>query len=400
MDKKLVLFVILLLVGVWVVVEFLQGPTPTPPEFPAFLVRGPWAAARHEEVVISFQVDTPQEGTLLYWPEGSDEPVEVSFSAEAGQPVHLALEGLPPGREYRYQLVFSDGLKTPSGRFVTPPAEFTPFTFLVYGDTRTFPERHRLVTDRMAAEEAAFVIHTGDLVNSPINRDWDAFFSSGRRLFSSTLFYPVIGNHERNSLTYYRLFELPGAGGKQGEQWWAFYWGDVLFVGLDSNTQYLGVDGLREETDWLRETLSQPARFTFVFFHHPLFSSDPHYGGNEGLAALWHPLFVELGVEAVFSGHVHAYEHLVRDGVHYLTTGGGGAPAYPLGEPIEGTIFAVSFILHYLRVEVEEEGVEVHMIPVAEVPEGESPGEVRLLSGEPQESFWISPRLPVEVPTP
>ncbi len=236
MDKKLVLFVILLLVGVWVVVEFLQGPTPTPPEFPAFLVRGPWAAARHEEVVISFQVDTPQEGTLLYWPEGSDEPVEVSFSAEAGQPVHLALEGLPPGREYRYQLVFSDGLKTPSGRFVTPPAEFTPFTFLVYGDTRTFPERHRLVTDRMAAEEAAFVIHTGDLVNSPINRDWDAFFSSGRRLFSSTLFYPVIGNHERNSLTYYRLFELPGAGGKQGEQWWAFYWGDVLFVGLDSNT--------------------------------------------------------------------------------------------------------------------------------------------------------------------
>lgn len=400
MDKKLVLFVILLVVGALVAVELLRGPAPTPPEFPDFLIRGPWTAVQEGEAVISFQLEVPQEVEVWYWKEGSDELAQVSFSAPAGEVFQVTLSALEPGQEYRYQLVFSGGIKTPAGRFATPPEEFVPFTFLVYGDTRTFPERHRLVTDRMAEEEAAFVIHTGDLVNSPTNRDWDAFFASGRRLFASTSIFPVIGNHERNSITYYNLFTLPGAGGKQGEQWWAFWWGDVLFVGLDSNTQYLGLTGLQEETDWLREVLSQEARYTFVFFHHPLFSSDPHYGGSEGLAALWHPLFVELGVEAVFCGHVHAYEHLVRDGVHYVTTGGGGAPAYPLGEPIEGTVYAASFVLHYMRVQVGEGGVEVEMVPVARVPEGESPGEVQLLDPEPWESFRISPRLPVEATAP
>ena len=34
----------------------------------------------------------------------------------------------------------------------------------------------------------------------------------------------------------------------------------------------------------------------------------------------------------VFSGHVHGFEYLVRDGVHHVTTAGGGGPRGPLAE--------------------------------------------------------------------
>jgi predicted phosphodiesterase len=393
MDKKWIFFAVLILIGVLTAVKSLQWP-PGVEGFPAAIVRGPWTSAVGDAVSVSFQLESPMGGEVLYGPEDEGLVERVTFSA-ADEPLHVKLAELKPNTRYVYRIALADGSLTPQGHFATPPEEFVPFTFLVYGDTRTFYDRHRLVADCMAEEDADFVVHTGDLIESPMRAEWDAFFASGRRLFLSKLFFPVLGNHERNSLSYYRLFELPGAGGKQGEQWWSFRWGDVLFVGLDSNTQFLRFTGLREETDWLNEVLSQDARFKFIFLHHPLYSSDVYYGGNEGLAKLWHPIFVERKVDIVFCGHVHAYEHIVRDGVHYVSTGGGGAPAYPLGEPVEGTLFSAQLVLHYMRVRVDEESVAVEMVPVARVPLGEERGEIVPLAGEPLERFTVEAQAPV-----
>ncbi|NOX44898.1 MAG: metallophosphoesterase family protein [Caldiserica bacterium] len=396
MDKKWIFLAVLITIGLLAAVGlFRRGPMGE--GFPPALVRGPWTSAVGDAVIVSFQLDPPAGGEVLYGPADEGPVAAAAFSPVDG-PVHVRLAGLEPGTRYVYRIALADGSRTPPGRFVTPPEGFTPFTFLVYGDTRTFYDRHRIVADRMAEEDAAFVVHTGDLIESPMEGEWDAFFSSGRRLFLSALFFPVLGNHERNSLSYYRLFELPGAGGKKGEQWWSFRWGDVLFVGLDSNTQYLQFTGLRAETEWLKEVLSQDARFKFVFFHHPLYSSDLYYGGNEGLAKLWHPIFVETGVDIVFCGHVHAYEHIVRDGVHYVTTGGGGAPAYPLGEPVEGGVFSAQLLLHYMRVRVTRDAAEVEMVPVARVPLGEEEGEVVPVEAEPLERFTVEARSPVPQP--
>ena len=139
--------------------------------------------------------------------------------------------------------------------------------------------------------------------------------------------------------------------------------------------------------DWLKELLSQEARYKFVFFHHPLFSSDPYYGGNESLAKLWHRVFLEAGVTAVFCGHCHNYEHLVRDGLHYFVTGGGGAPLSPLSDTrSEGSVLGIENVLHYLRVSVSEGKVVVEMVPVAEV----QAGEVTVLSGAPMETTELS----------
>lgn len=366
-------------------------------EVPEFLVKGPWAGLTGDAVAISFELSEPVGGVLRYGPAGAGPAFSADFGAREGIR-RLYLTDLRPGSTYVYTIEFETGDRAPAGRFRTPPREFRPFTFLVYGDTRTFYDRHRLVTERMAREEAAFVVHTGDLVTSPMGKEWERFFSSGRELFLSMLFLPVIGNHERNHFSYYDLFELPGAGGKEGKQWWSLWWGDVLFVGLDSNLQYLGLAGLREQTAWLEEVLSREARFKFVFFHHPLFSSDIYHGGNKGLAAMWHPIFVENGVDAVFCGHVHAYEHIVRDGVHYFITGGGGAPMYPLGEPVEGAVFAAEGILHFLRVTVGKGEVEIEMVPVARAPLGGEEGPVTPLEGVPLEVCRIGAGAPVEAP--
>ena len=356
---------------------------------------GPWASPLSPDQAVVTWWGEEIKGTVEYGPAAIYEGTGVLSDAAPGAGGELqraTLSGLTPGARYAYRGRLGQAV-SPVCYFTVPPQEFRPFTFLVYGDSRTHYPRHALVAARMAEEEAEFVVHTGDLIESPTQAEWREFLASGSPLFQAMSFLCVIGNHERNHRTYYDLFSLPAGGGKFGEQWWSLKWGDVLLVGLDSNLQYLKLTGLREETDWLRETLSQDARYKFVFFHHPLYSSDAHYGGNERLGTLWAPIFQEAGVTAVFVGHCHSYEHVVRDGVHYFITGGGGAPLYPLSEErIEGSVLGIEDTLHYLRVTVTEQAVRVEMVPVARVQRGE----VIELPGEPMETVELTPApLPV-----
>ncbi|MCR4392301.1 MAG: metallophosphoesterase family protein [Candidatus Acetothermia bacterium] len=349
---------------------------------------GPWVAAvGPTEAVVSWQAAEPGMGTVWYAEASAYPAGALSVAVEAPTALqHVRLSGLAPGVRYVYRVVLPSGAESPVASFTTPPERFQPFTFLVYGDSRTHYDRHQLVAERMAAEEAAFVVHVGDLVESPTPLEWEKFFTSGTPLFQATSFYPVLGNHERNHASYYDLFPLPAGGGRAGKQWWSLRWGDVLLVGLDSNLVYLKFTGLREQTDWLREVLAQDARYKFVFLHHPLYSSDLFYRSDENLAKLWAPIFREHGVTAVFAGHCHNYEHVVREGVHYFVTGGGGAPLAPLSPiRVEGSVFAADFVLHYVRVEVGEAGVTVKMIPVAREQKTETGTELVLLSGVPLE---------------
>jgi len=335
------------------------------------ITRGPWVTAvAPGEVRVSFQLAAPQGGTLLYGEEDNHQLTSsVDFSSQDTLK-HVVLANLEPGNIYYYRITLEDGCTSLTGKFISPPLqEFAPFSFVVYGDTRTHYDRHELVARQMAQEDVSFVVHVGDLIENPTKGEWDAFFSSGAELLLNKIFFSVIGNHERNSSTYYELFPMPNAGGvyerTQG-QWWRCYWHDVLLVGLDSNVEYLGFSGLDRETEWLEETLSLPARFKIVFFHHPFFSSSYTHEGKEGLGKIWHPIFVSKGVNIVFNGHIHAYEHFIRDGIHYITTGGGGAPPSSLGPLVEGEVFSVTDMLHYVKIEVADDKLRVIVVPVAQ----------------------------------
>ena len=55
------------------------------------------------------------------------------------------------------------------------------------------------------------------------------------------------------------------------------------------------------------------------------------------------PMFEKYHLSAGFFGHDHNYQHYLKNGVHYFTTGGGGAPLYDVDTPPKDiTVKAVS----------------------------------------------------------
>lgn len=334
---------------------------------------GPWSTAvSPTEVVISWKSSNACTGWVGFWTR--DELAKVVKTQENAIIQHVHLQSLLPGTRYYYRIILDTGEESPICSFTTPPNTFEPFRFLVYSDTQENHDRHKLVADRMASEkDVAFAIHLGDLVQDPSPLQWKYFFTSSAAVLCNMCFYPVIGNHERDSQSYYDLFELPKGGGRDGDQWWSFWWGDVLLVGLDSDLStlsYRNFSVFDEETAWLKTVLAQDARFKFIFFHHPIYSSNIDEKQNL-LAILWEPIFLDHHVTAVFSGHIHLYEHIWRNGIHYFVAGGGGGTFSRLREPrVEGSIFAATHILHYLRVDVEHDRVRVFAIPVGRLQGG------------------------------
>lgn len=257
----------------------------------------------------------------------------------------VTLTGLSPGTRYHYRVTV-DGNATDDRTLSTFP-ESGPFTFIVYGDTQG--EWHNLVAERIAEEDPLFVLHTGDLVNTVANQSqWDRFFVAGDPVFANTSIYTTPGNHEDNSSFYYNLFGMP--------EWYSFRCSGAHFTVLHSNIQ----NGSRmdDETAWLEADLVGEDGWKFVAFHHPPYSTDERNpGGRVDLRDAWGPIFAENRVSAVFSGHMHAYEHYRADGVNYVVTGTGGGPLYPLGsERPEGYRNSLQQTLGYTKVTVSDEG--------------------------------------------
>jgi hypothetical protein len=237
---------------------------------------------------------------------------------------HLLLTDLDPDQAYTYRIPGSPGTFS----FHTYPLNGT-IRFAVYGDTREqLPDwnqtaLHAIVAERIAAEPGLlFVVHTGDMVNDPGDSgEWNRFFDAAGPMLGKITFYPVPGNHEGNLAEYHEIFGMP--------PWYSFRCGDSAFLVLDSNTIPPGMK--TEQDTWLEESLSLPGAWKFVFLHHPMYSAEiNHWGGYENIRRSWEGLFVREGVSAVFSAHVHAYEHFEEKGIHYFTIATGGAPSYPL----------------------------------------------------------------------
>jgi hypothetical protein len=260
------------------------------------------------------------------------------------------LTGLQPGTHYQYDLNES-GLDA-KGAFTTAPKDGLPFTFIAYGDTRTRDDVHQSVAGKILAEKPSFVLHTGDLISNGLNaEDWDRFFEISRDLLRNIPFYPVLGNHERNAPVYFKYFSFPGGNG----HYYSFDWGGVHIAALDTNevgeTARAKEAFVRSQIEWLRQDLQRNTKaLTFVFQHHPLYTAVENRRVSAAkLAALYEPILQEEGVAAVFAGHDHNYQHHVHSGLHYIVTGGGGAPLYNVS-PIPGITVKAVKIENYVRV--------------------------------------------------
>ena len=127
------------------------------------------------------------------------------------------------------------------------------------------------------------VIIPGDLVDNGLNyAEWEStFFDPQHPLFSYVPVYPVLGNHENNTSSYFKYFHLPDNGSVGYEEhWWFKDHSNVRIIGLNSNGAYQ----IAEQLLWLDTVLTDAAAdtnidFVFVQLHHP-FQSELWPPGN------------------------------------------------------------------------------------------------------------------------
>ncbi len=262
------------------------------------------------------------------------------------------LTDLEPGKTYPYTIKEAGGA---TGSFKTAPARPMPFEFVVYGDTRTRHDMHRRVVEAVLKYSAPdFVLHTGDLVADGANvAQWPVFFGLEKDLLRKVAFFPALGNHERNDPQFYEFFQV-------GKPYYSFDWGNAHFIVLNSDIGNAASNAAAkaafwdEQTRWLEADLqkSQRAAFRFLTAHHPPFTAVARrQGDNPEMTALV-PMFEKYRLNAGFFGHDHNYQHYLKSGVHYVITGGGGAPLYDVNTPPAVITKKVVSTEHFTKISV------------------------------------------------
>jgi ribosomal protein L12E/L44/L45/RPP1/RPP2 len=74
------------------------------------------------------------------------------------------------------------------------------------------------------------------------------------------------------------------------------------------------------------------------------------------------PMFEKYNVTAGFFGHDHNYQHYLKNGVHYIISGGGGAPLYDVDKPPVDITQKVASIENFVSVSVDGPRAHVQAI--------------------------------------
>ena len=291
--------------------------------------------------------------------------------------IHLG--NLVPNTVYSYD-VLNDGSEKGKGKLTTYPEEVTDFNFVVIGDTRNRHDVHSEILTKLLGKKPRFIVNSGDLVrNGRSIKDWEAFFKVSKELMRSTPYYPVLGNHEKDSPYYYDMFDLPN-----NEKYYYFTVGDALFIVLDSegieisepsfvseeNSDRFWEDAFLKyfvtQKKWLEDVLelNKEAGFVFIFQHKPLYSIMKSREEETKLRRkFWGDIFERHGVQVFLNGHDHHYHHAIDNNVHFITSAGGGAPLYGI-DAIQPETVKYKKIEHYVNVEISKEHAVLHVIDI------------------------------------
>ena len=274
-------------------------------------------------VVVRWETDVPLPGLVQY---GFTRDYGMEAVQAAPDSLHeVTLAGLASDTGYHYRVICGPDT-SPDVRFNSSASPGRPFRFFVHGDTRTDSAAHQAVIDRMllVQPEPGFSLHVGDLTEYGTVADYTTFFNIERRLLCRTPMFATVGNHDLVTPdNWYRFVVLPG-----NELWYTLRYGSAVFHTLSTYHPFLPGS---EQYEWLLAQLQADSadptiRHRFVWFHDPPYTTSMAHTGNLDVQAYLCPLFRNYGVEIVFLGHVHAYERSLVDGVHYVISGGGGAP--------------------------------------------------------------------------
>jgi tartrate-resistant acid phosphatase type 5 len=234
--------------------------------------------------------------------------------------------------------------------------------FLVIGDWGRGSADQRTVAVQMAktakAVGARFVISTGDNfypsgVRSVDDTQWVTSFEDVYDAPALMIpWYVTLGNHDhgrniRAQVDYTKLssrWRLPANSYKhtqlltEGES--------ADFFHLDTTSIIERYSSEEPQLVWLeRKLAASTAIWKIVIGHHPVYAGGEHGETNE-LIVLLKPLLERYGVQVYLNGHDHDMEHVVVDGIHYLTSGAAAKPKR--AKAVEGTRFVMGDRLGFM----------------------------------------------------
>jgi 3',5'-cyclic AMP phosphodiesterase CpdA len=209
----------------------------------------------------------------------------------------------------------------PAGQASPLPNAAGSLKFAVMGDNGTGDQPQYDIGRQMMSARGGFpfdlVIMLGDnMYGSQSAKDFvDKFEKPYAPLLSAGVkFQASLGNHDRPDNVSYKLYNMGG------QRYYSFAQGNARFVVLDS-TQ---LDP--KQLQWLEATLREAKEdWKICYFHHPLYSQAARHGSSVDLRVLLEPIFVNNGVDVVFSGHDHVYERVKpQKGIYYFVSGAAG----------------------------------------------------------------------------
>ena len=341
-----------------------------------------------------------------------------------------AIGGLAPAARYEYELYGCSPtggslLHTDTVAAQRPPGQ--SFSFALMTDTHigadlTFtnqgdPALMSTVARDIAAAAPDFVVNLGDILDyhqygflvpppdsSVARQAYLNYRSTLAGVSGGVAHYPVIGGWESENgcdgaevierSRSQRLLYLPGPGpttypegGSEFEDYYAFTWGDALFVVLNVFTYTPGCHLLyfypglpddwtlgQAQLDWLRQTLAaSTAKWKFLLIHHPVGGNagdddNSAYGRGGGRAAhvgeqeMVHEMMQQYGVQVFFYGHDHVFTDMIVDNIHYTLPGSAGAIwMFTMAETGYDTFWSDP---GWARVDVTPDNVHVQFVPV------------------------------------
>ena len=321
-----------------------------------------------------------------------------TYFSSANQTYTVTLSDLTVNTKYYYRLRYKNNAVSNFNAsteyfFQTQRNKDEAYVFTVEADEHLYDKKgirsmYQVTLNNEALDKPDFMLSLGDIFGDDhypttitsndlnlLHKDYRQYLGA---ICHSIPFYISLGNHEGendfylnqnppNNLavwgTYWRKYYYPNpspnsfySGNMDNEQYgigspenyYAWTWGDALYVVLDVY-RYQNVNsdkpqnwdwslGLKQYT-WLRNTLeTSTAKYKFVFAHHirgqgrgaltnaKLFewggyeADGKTYGFDKnrpGWGKPIHQLFKDNGVNIFFQGHDHLFAHEVLDGIHY-----------------------------------------------------------------------------------
>jgi hypothetical protein len=365
------------------------------------------------------------------------------FNSVIGQPIETKFENLLPATRYFYRTRYrkkgqTTYLASDEHTFITQRKKGSTFCFTVESDPHPYDKKGcwqlwDICLANQLKDTADFMIDMGDtfgddhnpltITSSNVQQLQLNCRNFLGKVCHSLPFFFCIGNHEGESgyyllqtppnnlamyeTTWRKLYypnpypddfysgsnTMEGNGVGQAENYYAWEWGDAIFVILDlyryasatEKPQRWDFTIGKTQYDWFKQTLEKStAKHKFVFAHHVLgqgrggieLANDFEWGGNDagkyifdskrpGWGLPLHQLMQKNKVDIFFQGHDHIYVKQDLDSVVYQSVPMPSDSSYKIGVTDNGSAYLSGTQLDgsgHLRVTVSDNKITVDYV--------------------------------------